>query len=34
MTDDDTKSAFVIAYAMTAISGMLVGIVIGWLVWG
>jgi hypothetical protein len=31
---DDNKSGFVIVYAMMAMSGALVGLAIGWLVWG
>ncbi len=27
------KSAFVISYSMCACSGMIVGILIGWLIW-
>jgi hypothetical protein len=31
---DDDKSAYVIAYLGTAFSGFLMGILLGWLMWG
>ncbi len=31
---EDNRSAYVIAYMLTSFSGFLVGLLLGWLIWG
>lgn len=31
---DENKSAFVIAYSAVALSGCLMGLFLGWIIWG
>lgn len=32
--DEENKSAFIIAFLMTSFSGFLIGLLVGWAIWG
>ncbi len=34
MFEDDNKSPFIIAYTACAFSGAIVGLLVGWFIWG
>lgn len=32
--DDNSNSAFIIAYMATSFSGFIIGLLLGWVIWG